>query len=308
MPTYLPSRLGLSHSEAIAEAYASATAGDPVLLTLEVSHPAFSEPARVVNDFRDLTATLEATAPYNPSTAVLFSAVPFRYTKPEQTAESANAGAPAAVGIEIDNVSGYIAELLIQAKESMEPVTVIEREYLPSDTSAPHVVPVTVMTMSNIVIGVETVRANLSFGDLTNRKFPAKVYQEDAGTWPRTEYGFSAVLDLPGTSGAGVTINNLDPTRVYNITLPIGQTYVAWSAWQAGDPNAGGLEWIHDVFVTPAGSSTVIRGTGGRYATAEAARAAFPVVTLTGASSYTFSIPDSNLGDNRGGLSIKIST
>jgi Domain of unknown function (DUF1833) len=175
MPIYLPPRLGLSHSEAIAEAYASATAGDPVLLTLEIHHPDFDEPARVVNDFRNFTATLEADAPYNAGEAVLFTAVLFRYTKPEQVADGS--GAPAAVGIEIDNVSGHIAELLMMARESMQPVTVIEREYLPSDTSAPHVLPVTSMTMSNIVIGVETAKANLSFGDLTNRKFPAKVYE-----------------------------------------------------------------------------------------------------------------------------------
>jgi hypothetical protein len=172
MPSYLDPRAGVSISEAIAEAYASATAGDPVLLTLELHHPDFTAPARVVNDFRTLTATLEADAPYNAGEAVEFSGVPFRYTKPEQT----DSGAPAAVGIEIDNVSREITNLLLLAAESFEPVRVIEREYLPSDTSAPHVLPVTTMELSGIEVSVETVRAQLSFGNLTNRKFPSLQY------------------------------------------------------------------------------------------------------------------------------------
>lgn len=172
MPAYLDPRAGVQLSEAIAEAYASATVGDPVLITLELHHPSFTAPARVVNDYRTLTATLEADAPYNAGEAVEFIGVPFRYTKPEQS----DSGAPAAVGIEIDNVSLAITELLLQAIESDEPVLVIEREYLPSDTSAPHVLPVLQLEMGGIQVGVETVSAQLTFGNLTNRKFPATQY------------------------------------------------------------------------------------------------------------------------------------
>jgi hypothetical protein len=172
MPTYLPPRAGVSISEDAAQNYASATVGDPVLLTLELIHPAFTQPARVVNDLRNLTATLEAGAPYNAGAAVEFIGVPFRYTKPEQS----DSGAPAAVPVEIDNVSRALTELLMLARESMEPVEVIEREYLPSDTSAPHVLPPTRLELTNIVITPETVSAQLGFGNLTNRKFPPRIY------------------------------------------------------------------------------------------------------------------------------------
>jgi hypothetical protein len=176
MPTYLPSRLGLELSDAIAEAYASATAGDPVLFTLELHHPEFTAPARIVNDWRAHVLTLEADAPEDPSTAVTFTGVPFRYARPDQVAELKAAAAPAAVPIEIDNVSLELATLMLLAKESEEPVTVIAREYLPSDTSAPHVLPVLTLTMTNIELGVETVTAQLTFGDLTNLRFPRRPY------------------------------------------------------------------------------------------------------------------------------------
>jgi hypothetical protein len=172
MPAYLPARAGVSISQAMAESYASATAGDPALMTLELHHPDFTAPARVVNNLRNLTATLEDDAPYNAGEAVEFIAVPFRYIRPPQSDESA----PAPVAVEIDNVSLALTTLLMQALESMEPVQVIAREYLPSDTSAPHVLPVTTLEMTGIEIGVETVRAQLTFGHLTNRKFPVRQY------------------------------------------------------------------------------------------------------------------------------------
>jgi len=178
MPVYLPPRLGLEHSEAIAEAYASSIAGDPVMLCLEIMHPDFPEPVRIVNDFRNFYATLEADAPIDAGLEVLFIPVPFRYIKPEQTADGS--GAPAAVAVEIDNVSRQLAELMLLARECNSAVSVIEREYLPSDTTAPHVLPVTRLTLSNIVLTVDVVRANLSFGDLTNRKFPALTYTAEA--------------------------------------------------------------------------------------------------------------------------------
>jgi hypothetical protein len=172
MPSYLPARAGVEISEAIAEAYASANVGDPVLLTLELQHPDFvdadGEPtsAWIVNDHRDLVATDEDA---NERT---FIGVPFRYVKPEQT----DSGAPQAPTVEIDNVSLEVTRLLMLARGSDSPVVVIEREYLPSDTSAPHVLPPTVLELGPPTITAETVSAPLLFGGLTNRRWPARTY------------------------------------------------------------------------------------------------------------------------------------
>jgi hypothetical protein len=176
MPTYLPENVGISMSEALAQAYASATAGEPLLFALELHHPTFTVPGRIVNDMRNHTLTLEAGAPVDGGDAVEFIGVPFRYTRPEQVAELKDAGAPAVVAIEIDNVSLAIAEVMLLAKESEEPVTVIAREYLASDTSAPHILPVLTLAMINIDLGVETISAQLTFGDLTNLRFPRRPY------------------------------------------------------------------------------------------------------------------------------------
>lgn len=172
MPTYLPANAGLQLSEAIAEAYASANVGDPVLLTLEFRHPDFVDDdgnptsAWVVNDYRNLVAFDED------SIERTFIGVPFKYVKPDQT----DSGAPKAAQIELDNVSLEVSRLLMQARESDDPVEVVEREYLPSDLTAPHVLPVTVTELAAPAITVETVSASCTFGNLTNRKYPARTY------------------------------------------------------------------------------------------------------------------------------------
>lgn len=180
MPTYLPARLGISISEAIAESMASATVGDPLLMTLEIRRDWVDENgdplvARVVNDYRPLTATLEDDAPVQPGEAVEFTPVPFRHARQEQT----DSGAPSAVGIEVDNVSQRLTELLVREKTSREPLRLIEREYLPSDTSAPHIIPPTKLVLSKVEVGSATASANAGFGDLTNRRFPVDLYTRE---------------------------------------------------------------------------------------------------------------------------------
>lgn len=174
MPTYLDPRLGVSLSEAIAESMASNTQGDPILLTLELQNEFFVDDngdptsAWVVNDYTALQAYDE--------NGVLrtFQPVPFSYSKPEQT----DSGAPAAVQIQIDNVSQTLTRQLLRAGRS--PVYVVEREYLPSDLSAPHVLPPTRMVLAQVKAGSETVTGQASFGDFTNRRFPFAIYTREA--------------------------------------------------------------------------------------------------------------------------------
>ncbi len=167
MPTYLDPRLGISYSEAIAESMASNVQGDPILLTLELRCAGFEESQFVVNDFRAFTAFDEDGIERT------FQPVPFRYTKPEQT----DGGQPAAVQVEIDNVSQILtAQLLLAGRE---PVYIIEREYLPSDPSGPHVLPPTRMVMTAVKVTCETVTGQARFGDFTNRKFPFNTYTRE---------------------------------------------------------------------------------------------------------------------------------
>jgi Domain of unknown function (DUF1833) len=169
---YLPANVGVTFSKAYAEAIASAKMGDPVLITLEMRHPDFRDEdgnptsARVVADYRNLTATDENGQTHT------YIGVPFRHVKGDQS----DSGAPRTATVEIDNVTRQIVQALMQARGSDEPVEVVVREYLPSDTSAPHVLPVSVYELSAPIATVETVQAQLGYGNLTNMKWPARVY------------------------------------------------------------------------------------------------------------------------------------
>lgn len=160
---------------AIKEAYASAPSNTIIYHTLELNHPAFVTPIRVVRDYVDLTATLEATAPVNPSTAVTFQAFNFDFTKPEVSA----AGVPQ-ISISIDNVSTLIIENIELSMTTMDLITAIYREYVSTDLSGPQNDPPIHMNMITINADIFHITATAGFTDLINRRFPSTMYTADA--------------------------------------------------------------------------------------------------------------------------------
>ena len=114
-----------SLSAAIKEAYASAPTDTVILHTLELRHPDFVAPIRVVNDHANLTATLEATAPINPGAAVEFIRFAFRFTLPELM----TTGMPE-IEIEIDNVDASIVAYMDVAAQSDQLIEVALRHFL----------------------------------------------------------------------------------------------------------------------------------------------------------------------------------
>lgn len=164
-------------SQAIKEAYASAPAGVIVYHTLELRHPAFTVPIRVVRDYQDLTATLEASAPVDAGQQVLFIGMAFNFTKPEINAD----GVPQ-MTIEIDNVSREIVANIEAALGSTDLVEVTCREYLSTDLSRPQNDPPLHMQVMRITADTFKVRAVCGFPDLINRRFPTLEY--DAETFP----------------------------------------------------------------------------------------------------------------------------
>lgn len=97
MATQLPDH-GKSKQEllamALAESFASATQETIILYTLEFSHPAFSQPARVARwsaaqpEPEVFCCKLEDDAPYNPGEVVEFIGLPFEVTMPDKTADN----------------------------------------------------------------------------------------------------------------------------------------------------------------------------------------------------------------------------
>lgn len=159
-------------SEALQEAYASAPSDEIIYHTLEIYHPAFSVPIRVVRDAVDLTATLEASAPRNPSTSVSFTAFSFDVVPPEVFAT----GMPSCV-IEIDNVSREILSQVEAALSSTETISVIYRQFLSGNLAGgPENDPPLTLTVLSISADVYRIRATCGFADLVNKRFPREVY------------------------------------------------------------------------------------------------------------------------------------
>ncbi|MFZ5917047.1 MAG: DUF1833 family protein [Chloroflexota bacterium] len=159
-------------SQAIAEAYASAQSDLVIYHTLEIWHPNFTVPIRVVRDRRDITATLEATAPRDASTAVTFTGFAFDVVPPEVT----HTAVPQCV-IEIDNVSRDILAQIEASMGSDQLITVIYRAFL-SDAllDGPENDPPLTLTVLAISANVFRIRATCGFPDLANKRFPSVDY------------------------------------------------------------------------------------------------------------------------------------
>jgi hypothetical protein len=155
-------------SAAIAEAYAAAPVDGVIYHTLELWHPAFAAPIRVVRDEVALDARLEAGAPRNAGEVVTFVAYAFDIVPPDQNAE----GLPQAV-IEIDNVSREILVQLDAAVASGQPVTAIYRQYL-SDAllDGPEYDPPMELAIQSLSATALRIRATCGFPNLIGLRFP----------------------------------------------------------------------------------------------------------------------------------------
>lgn len=152
-------------SQAIKEAYAAAPSDVIIYHTLEVNHPAFTQPIYVVRDNQDLTAHLET------GEEVTFIRFAFDLVKPEVSAT----GVPQCT-IELDNVSREILANVQLAMGSTDKITVTYREYISADLSGPQNDPPMVLTVLSIKADVFRVTITAGFSDLNNKRFPAVEY------------------------------------------------------------------------------------------------------------------------------------
>lgn len=159
---------------AIREAYASAPASEVIYHTLELRHPSFVGPLRVVRDWNPLTARLEASAPADPHAWVEFAPFAFDFHLPEV----AGGGLPEIV-ITVDNVSAEIVAYLDAAANSSDLIEVTYRPYLASDLSAPHMDPPLTLTIREASADIFRVTARAAFVDLGNLTFPRELYTSE---------------------------------------------------------------------------------------------------------------------------------
>jgi hypothetical protein len=159
-------------SAAIKEAYASAPSNSVIYHTLEIWHPNFTVPIRVVRDRVDLTAKLEASAPRDAGTMQTFVAFAFDIAPPDSTFS-----AVPQCTIEMDNVSREILSQIEASMGSTETITVIYRAFLSSNLAVgPENDPPITLTVLSISATVFRIRATCGFGDLANKRFPSKDY------------------------------------------------------------------------------------------------------------------------------------
>jgi hypothetical protein len=162
-------------SQALAEAYASAPADEVWLQTLEIWHPSFTAPIRVVHDNQALEARLEASAARDAGALVTFTPYAFRVVKPELTAEQL-----AECAIEIDNTSREIGRALDAAVVADGAAVVVYREYLlDAALAGPGYDPPLVLTLRHVRLTPEAAVVTAGFPDLLNRTFPAEEYDLD---------------------------------------------------------------------------------------------------------------------------------
>lgn len=165
-------------SDALREAYASAPADIVIHDTLELWHPAFSAPIRVVRDVVDLDARIEASAVRDAGVVVTFRAYAFDVVPPDVVSENLPQ-----VTIEIDNVGSEILAQIDAAILAGDPIEVIHRRYL-SDTldDGPENDPPLHMVLIQVSATLLRLRAVAGFSTLMDRKFPRLDY--DLETFP----------------------------------------------------------------------------------------------------------------------------
>lgn len=160
-------------SLALKEAYASANQ-DVIYYTLEFRHDLLPDPIRVVHDYNDLVATLEATAPINAGQEVTFTRFAFDAKKPEVSPN----GVPT-MEVTIDNVSRQIVAAIEYVMGSSKPIKATFREFVSSDLSCPANDPPLHFDVLSISVTVFQVSMKLGFVNLMNKQFPTLAYESE---------------------------------------------------------------------------------------------------------------------------------
>lgn len=146
---------------AVKEAYASAPSDVIVYNTLEISHPDFAAPIRVVQGFDNITAS-----------GATWTAVPFELVLPPASDLS-----PPQLQLRVDNVSRELLEGIEAAAESAETISVTYRGYLSTDLNDPY--GEVAMSLTNISVTPTVITATAGLVDFANKRFPRETYRDD---------------------------------------------------------------------------------------------------------------------------------
>lgn len=148
-------------SEALKEARTLCPTNVVELPTLEISHPAQPDSIYMVQDRKNWNLTIPGVG------VKTFEGIAFKFVPPASGENGVQQ-----LDISLDNVDRRVSDFIDAVKESNDPVILIHRVYLSSDTATPQNDPPLTLTLRDIrvVNGVATGRA--SFADIINKPFP----------------------------------------------------------------------------------------------------------------------------------------
>ena len=148
-------------TDAIKESYASSPTGQAILITLELNHPAWTAPARVVYDHQDLVAPLSAGG-----ADVTFARCAFGHKLPKQGKDLP------ALELWIDNVSREIGDQMKNAVGVRAPVDVTYREYLSDIIDQGPQFVLSGLSLKKVKLTLSRVSGTCGFLDFINRRCP----------------------------------------------------------------------------------------------------------------------------------------
>lgn len=162
------------------EAYIQVSSHLTTLHTLEIRHPSFTAPIRVVRDQRDLTARLEADAPVDGNAYVTFTGLWFTFVPPE-----INEDPNPTFTVMVDNVTHILTPYLEVASATTTPIEVTYRMYSwnfitegLNESDYPSAEPLHMEVFSASSSG-HTVSFQITMVPISNRPFPFEKYTPD---------------------------------------------------------------------------------------------------------------------------------
>jgi hypothetical protein len=156
------------------EAYARAKTSVLNVYAIELRHPTFVEPLRVVSLKEDLTVTLESNAPVDASAEVVFSALAMRLREPDINSE-----ADTTFNVQIDGVPGAVQPYLAAANKTIYPIEATTRIYLYDLATASTIGGAAVvmhLQVRSVQVSKTSVSLTMGFTNPANRSFPSQLY------------------------------------------------------------------------------------------------------------------------------------
>lgn len=169
----------MSYSEAVLEAFATASSDEVIFDTLELIHPNFRGDngeqitVRIVLGNDNIQAKLEASAPFNPNQVVTFLACDFSIKLPD-----VSTSVVPQLQISIANTDRTMSKHIEEAAEVYDAIQVIYRPYLLSSLlNGPEADPPYLLEMADITVDVFQISGTATLDNVYNWPFPAKTYK-----------------------------------------------------------------------------------------------------------------------------------